>query len=100
MSAAAVIAIHRKRLIRRFREAGATDLLHATTPEALGQRQSWIFNRMVDAGVFVPTPDSRYFLDEQAADEYLHRQRVRALAISAILLIVFLILWVCGLVGR
>ena len=100
MSAAAIIARRRRRLIRRFREAGATDLIHATTPEALGQRRSWVFSQMVEARVFVPTSDGQYFLDEQAATEFLHRQRVRALVIAGVLLLVFLVIWACGLIGR
>jgi hypothetical protein len=100
MSAATVIAMRRKRLVRRFQEAGATDSQHAVTLEALGERPSWIFHQMIQAGVFLPTKDSRFFMDELVADEYLRQRRYRALLIGGFLLLVFLSLWAVGLLGR
>jgi|ERR1051326_7052111 hypothetical protein len=96
MSAAAVIAIRRKRLIRCFREAGATDQQHAVAPEAMGVRRSWIFNQMLKHGVFVPTQDGRFFVNDRAAAEFLRQRRTRALVIAAVLLLVVLILWIAG----
>lgn len=93
MSAAAVIAIRRRRLVRRFRETGATDREHAVKLEALGERRTWVFDQMVRAGVFIPTPDGRYWMDEAAASDFRHRCRVRALVGTAICLLLFLILW-------
>jgi hypothetical protein len=100
MSAAAVIAMRRKRLVRRFREAGATDREHAIALEALGERPSWVFRQMVRAGVFLATPDARFFMDDAAATEFLHRCRVRALVGAAICLLLFLVLWLAGQFGR
>jgi len=100
MSAAAVIAIRRKRLVRRFREAGATDPEHAVTPEALGERRSRIFDQMAEHGVFLATEDGRFFMDDRAAVEFLRQPRVRALLIGGILLLVFLLLWAFGLFGK
>lgn len=100
MSAAAVIMIRRKRLVRKFRQAGVTDPSHATTPELLGERRSWIFNQMVDAGVLLPTSDGRYWMDEQVATEFLHRKRMRAIIGGGFLVLLFLVLWACGLFGR
>lgn len=100
MSAAAVIAMRRKRLIRRFREAGATDPKHAVTLEALGERHTWIFDQMARAGVFLAVPEGRYFMDESAATNFRRRYRVRALVGTAICLLLFLALWLLGLFGR
>lgn len=100
MSAAAVIARRRRRLIRKFRDAGATDPCHTTTPEMLGERHSWIFDRLVRRGVFQSVPDGTYYLDEPAADEYQRRRRTRALIITGIMLGVFLVLWASGLLSR
>ena len=47
MSAAAVIFRRRRRLIRRFREAGALDPAHALVFDSLGVRRSWIVDQMV-----------------------------------------------------
>ena len=100
MSAAAIIAIHRGRLIRRFRKAGATDPDHAITLGALRQRYSWIFGQMVGAGVFLPTSNGWYYMDEEAATEFLRHKRRRAIIAGGILTALFLVLWACGLIGR
>lgn len=96
MSAAAVIMIRRKRLIRKFREAGATDPGHAVTLESLGERRFWLFDHMVRAGVFLPTRDGRYYMDDQAASEFLDRQRMRALTAAVIGIFVLLALLAFG----
>jgi len=100
MSAAAVIAIRRKRLVQRFRDAGATDLKHAVTLESLGERPSWIFDQMVRSGAFVAGPGSRFYMDEQVAIEFLRQRRKRALLVTGFLLVVFVLLWIFGLFGR
>jgi hypothetical protein len=100
MSAGAIIAIRRKRLVRRFREAGATDLEHAVTLEALGERPSWIFDQMTQIGAFLSAPGGRFYMDERVAVEFLRGRRKRALFISGILLLVFLLLWGFGFFHR
>jgi hypothetical protein len=96
MSVAAVIAIRRKRLVRRFREAGAIDLEHAVTLEVLGERPSWIFDQMVRHGAFVSVSSGRYYMNERVAEEFLGQHRKRALIIVGLLLLVFLLLWLSG----
>ena len=97
MSAAAVISIRRKRLVRAFREAGATDCGRAVTLKQLGQRQSWIFNQMVEHGAFIATEEGRYFLDERAADVFLSARRNRAWIITGVLILVFVVIWLLRL---
>lgn len=96
MSAAAVIAIRRKRLVRAFREAGATDVHHAIELEQLGQRRSWIFEQMTRHGVFVAVAERRYFLNEPAAHAFQAACRKRALVFTGVLLLLFLLLWLAG----
>ena len=91
MSAAAVINLRRKRFIRRFRERGATAANCAIAFADVGMRRSWVFEQMVSRGVFVPVGHDRYYLNEQAAGEFLAAQRRRALIVTAILLVVFVI---------
>ncbi len=100
MSAAAVIALRRKRLIRHFRAAGATDREHAVALDAVGERPTWIFDQMTRSGVFQPTLDGRYFMDEAAAAAFRHRCRVRAFAGAAICLLLFLVFLLSALLGR
>ncbi len=100
MSAAAVIARRRRRLVRRFREAGATDPEHAVTLEDIGERRSWIFDQMAQHEVFIPVHAERFYMNESAANEFLRERRFRALLIGTILLIVFLLLWLSGCLTR
>jgi hypothetical protein len=100
MSAAAVIAIRRRRLVKRFREAGATDPEHAIMPETVGVRRSWIFDQMAERGVFLPTEDGRFFMDDRAAVAFLRQHRNRTLLMSGILLLLFVLLWAFGFFGR
>ena len=85
MSAAAIIAMRRRKLVRRFQEAGAIDPEHAL--KVIDERHTWVFDRMVRAGVFRSAPEGRYFMDEAAAKKYQHRCRVGALVGAAICLL-------------
>jgi hypothetical protein len=100
MSAAAVIVIRRKRLARRFRDAGATAPERAVTLAALRERPCWIFGQMVRHGVFVAAAGGRYYMDERAAAAFFRRQQVRALTITAVLVLLFLLLWLSRALGR
>ena len=100
MSAGAAIAIRRKRLVRRFREVGATDQDHAITLESVGERPSWIFDQMVLHGVFLAASGGRYYLDDQAATKFLLAKRIRAMVIAGVLLLLLVVLWVFGVFKR
>jgi hypothetical protein len=91
MSAAAVIVARQNKLIRRFREAGATAPEFAQLPEDLGCRNSWIFRRLITRGVIVETKPGRYYVDEIAADNFMRLRRAKALGMLAI------VLGLCGL---
>lgn len=91
MSAAAVIILRRKRLIRRFRELGATSPDRAIAIADVGLRPSWIFDQMVARGVFVRTGDGRFHMNEPAATAFLQAQRRRVRVFGGILLLIFLI---------
>ncbi len=91
MSAAAVIALRRKKFIRRFAERGATSPEKAVPFADLGMRRSWVFDQMVTRGVFVPVGSDRYYMDWPAAEAFLAAQRRRALGIAVVLILVFLI---------
>lgn len=81
-----------KRLIKRFREAGATDKDHAVTLSSLGERHSWIFWDMVKQKVFLSAQNDYYFLDDQTATKFLHRMLIRGLIVNGILLLLVLAL--------
>ena len=91
MSAAAVIARRRKKLIRGFAERGATSPAQAIAFADVGMRRSWVFDQMVARGVFVRVDPDRYYMDHAAAQAFLAAQRRRALIIAGVLLLLFLI---------
>ena len=86
-----VILMHQNRLMRRFRDAMATDPKSATTLADIGCRNSWIFRRMVARGVFIETGEGQYYMDEDAARWFVKRRwRVMLIFIVvAILLFAF-----------
>ena len=53
--------------------------------QSLGERESWIFRKMARHGVFVPAQGERFYMDEQAAAEYLRRGRTRGLVLAGFL---------------
>jgi hypothetical protein len=56
--------MRQNRLMRRFRDAEATDPKSAITLEDIGCRNSWVFRRMVARGVFIETGKGQYYMDE------------------------------------
>jgi len=104
MSAAAVIALRRKSLVRPVREAGVTDPEHAVTLEALGERSAGVVRQMVRCGAFLATPDGRFCSDDAAATACLDRRRVRTVMGGGICLlllpVVLLVLLLSRLFGR
>ncbi len=85
----AVVIVTQNKMIRRFRDVGATGPCSAQTPAQIGVRESWLFRRMTARGVFVPTEDGKYYLDEASVEDFVRRRRAKARTITAILLLVF-----------
>jgi hypothetical protein len=92
MSTALIVAVERKKLVKLFREAGATDREHAVTLEELGVRHSWMFDQMLHDGVFQATDDGRYFMNDVITVEVLHGKRIWAVVFSVILILLLLML--------
>lgn len=90
MSAAVLIMRRQRQFIRGFAERGATCPDKAVPFADLGMGRSWIFDRLVGRGVFVEVGSNRFYLDEQAAQGFLRKQRRRALTITSILVVLFL----------
>ena len=92
MSAAAIV-LKQNRLMRNFRAAGATSPATARTPEDIGCRQGWIFRRMIARGVLVPAGNGKFYMNEDAARAFVQRRRLKALVALAVVLVVFLVVW-------
>jgi hypothetical protein len=90
MSGAAVI-IRQNRLIRQFREAGATAPALARPLSEIGVRYSWVFRRMAGRGVFVRVTDDRYYMDEEAVTAFLARRTRVLLTFTIVVMVAFVI---------
>jgi uncharacterized membrane-anchored protein len=87
-----VIVMHQNRLMRRFRDAKATESKSSTTLADIGCRDSWIFRRMVARGVFIETGEGRYYMDEDAARWFVKRRWRVMLIFLAVVVLLFVLL--------
>ncbi len=90
MSGAAII-LKQNKLMRTFRDAGAVSPDTARSVQELGVRNSWVFRRLVSRGVFILVGTERYYMDEQIAEAFVGQRRTRALVITALVLLAFVI---------
>ncbi len=82
--------------MRAFRRAEATDRGRAKPLTDLRVRESHIFRRMVDRGVFVDAGGGLYYMDENAAAEFLASRRKKGFYALVIMLLALLFLWIFG----
>ncbi len=87
------IIVKQNQYMRLFRKAGATDYRTAKTLEELGIRPTGIFNRMVDRGVFINAGRDAFYIDQNAAAEFVSARRKRALWSLLLALLVLLVLF-------
>ncbi|KAF0199683.1 MAG: hypothetical protein FD166_111 [Bacteroidetes bacterium] len=88
----AIIAARIRKSIDQFIKAEAWSERSARTPEELGVRKSLIFQRLVNAGVFVETSGNRYFLHRENLNIYQNNRRKRA-TIALIVIFAIIILY-------
>ncbi len=93
----AYVATRTKRDINRFIKAEAFTENSARTPEELGVRSGLLFNRLVNAGVFIGTSRNRYFLHRENLAVYQRNKRKRLLII---LLIIFAVTAIIALTSN
>lgn len=91
MSGATVIIRKQNKMIRRFRDVGAISPDSARGLAEVGVRDSWVFRRLVSRGVFVHVGSDNYYMDENAADAFVHYRRTRALILVALAVLAFVI---------
>ena len=97
MSTVAIVAImaRRKKLIRLFRNAGATAYHSSINIQQYGIRQSLPFKKLVREGLFVNAGDEKFYLDEEKEREAaMQRQKI-----ILIILCIAILLMVVGLFG-
>ena len=77
--APAIIAAARRRLIRRFRQAGGTSEASAIANPARHLTERRMFDRLLRAGVILPAAGGRYWLNEERQAEWTASRRKRGL---------------------
>lgn len=86
-----VIMARRKKLVASFKEANALSVESAVDTRLYNIRQSFLFNKMVDEGVFINTDPYCYYLDEARENE-LRKQRCKVILILTIVSIIALLI--------
>jgi len=79
------VASQRSRILRRFKEAGATAPERSIDPATHQIHQTFVFNKLVREGVLVKTRAHQYYLNEERAAQY-REQRYQNLFILLIVL--------------
>jgi len=88
------IIIKQNQYMRIFRKAEAVDRGRAKPLDVLGLRETGIFRRMVDKGVFINTGGNLYYMDPGAAKEFIAARRKRVFLMLVLALIALLALFV------
>lgn len=94
MSTTMVVVAGTKRIIRAFRRAEATSPGTAKTPEEIGCRRNLSFRKLERRGVLVDASGGRYYLDEDAAEEFAtYRRTIFLLSLAVILVALGVLLY-------
>jgi hypothetical protein len=88
------IIIKQNHYMRIFRKAEAVDRGRAKSLDELGVRETRIFRRMADRGVFVATGNGVYYMDQGAANEFVAWRRKRTFFALILILLALLALFV------
>lgn len=84
-------------VVARFCDAEAISAEGAQTLEELGlPPSSFTLWRLVRRGVVVRVEGERYFLDAEAAGDFLARRRLKALAVALVAVTGGLAAWIAG----
>jgi len=95
MSGEYVMLVQNK-YMRTFRKAEATDRKRAKSLAELGIRETAVFRRMADKGVFVDAGGGAYYMDENEAVEFVAARRKKAFFSLVLVLLALLFLWIFG----
>jgi len=83
----AVVA-HRRRILRKFEEAGASDAARARTPAELDVKVGHIFGRMVKSGVLVAASEGRYYVSAEGLARERRWKRNAVLSVIGLVVVV------------
>ena len=83
----AASANQRTRIIRRFKDAGATAPDRAIDPATHQIHQTFVFNKLVREGVLIKSRSHHYYLNEVRAAQYEQQRYQTLLAIMIFLIL-------------
>ena len=89
-----IMVARRRRIVRKFEEAGADRPERARTPEELGVNGSRHVPSLARSGVLVPADDGRYYLSADGLARWNQRRNTRVLiatSVSAVLVLAILL---------
>ena len=95
---AIAVAACRRRIVRKFEEAGADQPGRACTLEALGVRDTHLTSRLVRAGVLATADGERYYLSADGLARWNRRRN--AYVLIALALTISILACVLLLAGR
>jgi len=93
--APAIVAAARRKMINRFRKAGAISADTAQTAQQIGLRRMILFHRLLRIGVIVAV-DDKYYLDEQRLAEYRLNRRIILVPIIGLMLVIMILIMLFG----
>jgi hypothetical protein len=94
---AAYVMVKQNEYMRKFRNAGATDPLRAKSLADLGIKPGRIFQKLADKAVFLPGRiPGTYYLDPNAADDFIEARRKRAFFLLLLTLAAAAVLFFLG----
>lgn len=84
----------RRRILRKFEEAGANDAAHARTPAELDVQEGHLFGRIVKSGVLVSASEGRYYISAEGLARWRQQRNTAVLTATGLALVVVLVIWV------
>ena len=97
MSTAGILAIKRRRIIQKFRDANAFDETTAINATEHNIRRSFIFSRRTSHGIILPAGKDRYYLDVVREKEVAaNRRRIIFIIVAAAVVVMLVCLFFAG----
>lgn len=88
----AAVAAQRRRIVRKFEEAGADRPERARALAELGIRETHIASRMIRSGVLATVDGARYFLSADGLARWNRRRNTYVLTVCGVLAVLALAL--------
>jgi hypothetical protein len=77
-------------------EIGAVDEAHFIRLEEARIRRSYVFNRMVDRGIFIECVNGKFYIDNEAAERFKVMRRKRVVIALVVILVLMAVYFLLG----